>query len=123
LLDSSSDADSFSASRRAIAESRRFFDSSSALTCAAFSFGAGAAFVEGAAVALPLVALVLAGSAICSSSGRWESSISSDTSLALRDGPGGLPRPRLAGAAGAEGATFMRFGRGIFTIKFARSNL
>lgn len=98
------DGDSFSASRRDIAESRRFFDSSSTLVLDVLSLVARA-------VALPLVALVIVGSASCSIFCSWEDSIASEASLALRNGAGALARRGWAG--GADGATLARFGRGI----------
>lgn len=111
------DADSFSASRRDIAESRRFFGSSNTLVFDALGL---AARVEGPeTIALPLVALVIVAWVSCSIFCSWEDSIASEASLGLRDGPGGLPR--RGWAAGAEGITLARFGRGIFVI-FKLSN-
>lgn len=106
------DVDSFSASRRDIAESRRFFDSSNTLVFDALSL---AARVEGReTVALPLVSLAIVVWVSCSIFCSWEDSIASEASLGLRDGPVALPC--RGWAAGAEGATLARFGRGIVVI-------
>ena len=104
--------DSFSASRRDIAESRRLFDSSNTVVFDALNL---AARVEGPEpVALPLIALVIVVWVSCSIFCSWEDSIASEASLGLRDGAGALPR--RGWAAGADGATLARLGRGIVVI-------
>jgi hypothetical protein len=122
LLDSPIlDVGSFSASRRDIAESRRFLDSSNNLVLDALNLGTCVARVEGPeTVALPLVALVLVDWATFSLYWSWEDSISSEASLGLRNGSEDFPR-RPCGA-GAEGATLARFGRGIVVISRFRIN-